>query len=169
MLKICLCIILHLSAFPWLALIRSICELDSFSQIWRQAVVFIFCLILILSLFVHNHESTSKQGDIKREKSSNSCLCAPSGVNPSLGATSIRRSVVTVIFPGRSEPCRGRDRVRGRGVTEALVPPTGGRGGRHRCGCHRNRVLGGCCEETGVLGVLRSSYHTKVHLVGTTQ
>lgn len=93
-----------------------------------------------------------------------------SDVIPLLGVTCLRRRAITVLVPGRGgEPCRGGDGVRGERVAEALVPPAGGRGGGHGCGCHGDGVLGGGREEARVLAVFGPSYGTEVHLVGPTQ
>lgn len=139
-----------------------------FLQIWDESSGLYFCLILIF-FFFHSHKAHQNKRTQSEKKSFIFCLCGFSGVTLLLSITDVRRTV-TLILPGRgSEPCRGRKRVWSGGVPQALVTPTWRRGGRHWCGCCRNRILGGCCEETCVFSVLWSSYCTKVHLIGTTQ
>lgn len=131
---------------------------------------FVLILTQTLSLSVAMKHIKARRQRTYREKSSRPRLCASCGVTLLLGVPRLRRRVVAVVLPGRgSEPCGGGDGVWGRGVAEALVPPTRGGGGGHRCGCHGDSVLGGCREEARVLGVFRSRYRTKVHLVGSTQ
>lgn len=86
-----------------------------------------------------------------------------------MGVPGTGRRVVPVPPGGISESSRGRDRVRCRCVSEALVAALWRRGGGHRGGCHREGVLRGGREETRVLRVFWTGYRPKVHLVGTPQ
>lgn len=121
-------------------------------------------LTVSLSISTTHIKTSEGEGAKDVKKDSHPGLCVSSGV------TRLRRRVVAVVVPGRGrEPGGRRDGVRGMSVAEALVKTARGWGGGHRCGCHGNGVLGGCCEEAGVLGVFGSSYCAEVHLVGTTQ
>lgn len=102
----------------------------------------------------------------ERETRSNS---AARGVTLLVGVPGIGWWVVSVL-PGRiSEASRGRDWVRCRGVSQALVPPLWGRRRRHGGGGHREGVLWGGREETCVLRVFGTGHRPKVHLVGSPQ